>query len=596
MRRFSFISYSCLTAAVLGLMSAPAGAATSTAKKPTAKATSAAKPAAKSTSKPTTTTSKPAASKTATKTVPKSSPGASKPASKATASSKTPSKTPSASKSTAKTVAKPAAKPVKPTTPAKKEVSSATSTRKSTANAASKPRSTTSDKTPEKKPAASVARSTSKGATVTEKATPRPPAKISTDTDTVAKKAPTEPTRLTLPAAIRGAGEPERPAVDVPELNIAPGVLTRAEGADEPTTTAALLIGGSSGSAVRLPLGLEPTVDVSIPAAVAAMPPVELLATSDATPAPSVPDAPPAPDEPMLFGEAETVQASVRDRASAIESVEADGAGARPVRPAVEMVSVARVIRALPADEPAEEVAKETLPAAAAKARVELAKLDVPADVKAKAKSVAGTVLTAAKQALPEAADLVEDAISLEDIEPVPQDEMAPKPALRRTTDPLPQAGAMGDLMIAANSQTDFSTDQNRVVFAGSVVMRNERFYLTADKLVVYMKPNQGGLDFAEAQGNVTVKLVEDGHETGAAGQSNVAVYQPKTGEIKLRGWPKLRLNDKAHIASSATTEMSLFTDGRMTTSGRNQTVFTPASAAGTSSAQAPVAPALPVR
>jgi lipopolysaccharide transport protein LptA len=159
--------------------------------------------------------------------------------------------------------------------------------------------------------------------------------------------------------------------------------------------------------------------------------------------------------------------------------------------------------------------------------------------------------------------------------QPSAPDELAPKRA-DRTGSAFEVPAAAGDLLIAANSQTDFQMDEKRVVFTGKVIMKNERFFLTADKLVAYMKENQSGLEFAEAQGNVIVRMVENGRETGSSGMSKTAVFHPDTGEIVLKGWPQLRLGNKAHVASSATTEMSLFTDGRMKTSGRNQTMIVP--------------------
>jgi lipopolysaccharide transport protein LptA len=154
-------------------------------------------------------------------------------------------------------------------------------------------------------------------------------------------------------------------------------------------------------------------------------------------------------------------------------------------------------------------------------------------------------------------------------------DELAPKPP-KKSGAAYSVPKAAGDLLIAANSQTDFQVKDKRIVFTGSVIMKNERFYLTADKLVAYMKENDQGIDFAEAQGNVVVRMVENGQETGSSGLSNRAVFHPQTGEIVLRGWPQIRFGNKAHVASSATTEMSLFTDGRMKTSGRNQTMIVP--------------------
>jgi lipopolysaccharide export system protein LptA len=156
---------------------------------------------------------------------------------------------------------------------------------------------------------------------------------------------------------------------------------------------------------------------------------------------------------------------------------------------------------------------------------------------------------------------------------PLAADELAPKPPEKKGA-AFAVPAAAGDLLIAANSQTDFQVKDRRIVFTGNIVMKNERFYLTADMLVAYMKQNEGGLDFAEARGNVVVRMVSNGQETGSSGLSKTAVFHPNTGEIVLRGWPQVRFGNKAHIASSATTEMSLFTDGRMKTTGRNQTMI----------------------
>jgi lipopolysaccharide transport protein LptA len=134
-----------------------------------------------------------------------------------------------------------------------------------------------------------------------------------------------------------------------------------------------------------------------------------------------------------------------------------------------------------------------------------------------------------------------------------------------------------GKLDITANQQTDFDLTDRRVVFSGSVRVKNERFELTSQRLVVYLKPGSQGLDFAEAQGGVVVKLLpRQPREEGAVAFAETAIYRPKTGDITLRGWPKIQQKHKAHVASTATTEMILSTDGRLRTSGRNTTILTP--------------------
>jgi lipopolysaccharide transport protein LptA len=190
--------------------------------------------------------------------------------------------------------------------------------------------------------------------------------------------------------------------------------------------------------------------------------------------------------------------------------------------------------------------------------------LEDPEEIETKEGTEAEALATSASAPAPKRLD-----------QPLAPDELAPQRA-DRTGAAFEVPAAAGDLLIAAKSQTDFQMDEKRVVFTGDVIMKNERFYLTADTLVAYMKENQSGLDFAEAQGNVIVRMVANGRETGSSGLAKTAVFHPETGEIVLKGWPQLRMGNKAHVASSATTEMSLFTDGRMKTSGRNQTMIVP--------------------
>ncbi len=158
--------------------------------------------------------------------------------------------------------------------------------------------------------------------------------------------------------------------------------------------------------------------------------------------------------------------------------------------------------------------------------------------------------------------------------EPTPSDRLAPPTLPKKPAKEPDLGGGMGDLFINANNQTDFDVNQRRIVFTGNVVMKNDRFYLTSDKLVAYMLKDNAGLEFAEAQGNVVVRLLDEGQAQGSVGYAKTAVYRPKSNEITLRGWPKIQQGPKVHMASSATTEMVLGVDGRMKTSGRNETVF----------------------
>lgn len=58
---------------------------------------------------------------------------------------------------------------------------------------------------------------------------------------------------------------------------------------------------------------------------------------------------------------------------------------------------------------------------------------------------------------------------------------------------------------------------------------------------MAYLKDNPSGFDFAEAQGNVVVRMVENGRDTDSSGPAKTAIFRPETGEIVLKGWPRPR-------------------------------------------------------
>ncbi len=149
-------------------------------------------------------------------------------------------------------------------------------------------------------------------------------------------------------------------------------------------------------------------------------------------------------------------------------------------------------------------------------------------------------------------------------------------PMLKKGASPGSLDG-VGRTHVTANKQTDLIMDQNRIVFSGEVKMSNDRFRLTSDKLVVYTKKDGQGLKFAEAQGNVMIRMLDaTGADSDTSGAAQTAVYQPDTGEIILRGWPKIMQAGKTHAASIPTAEMILTTSGKLKTTGRNETIINP--------------------
>ncbi|MEZ5299438.1 MAG: LptA/OstA family protein [Verrucomicrobiales bacterium] len=154
--------------------------------------------------------------------------------------------------------------------------------------------------------------------------------------------------------------------------------------------------------------------------------------------------------------------------------------------------------------------------------------------------------------------------------ESAPQTASASKPMPDPLSDDLPKE----EMNITANSQTDFDLNTKTVVFTGDVEVSTDRFRMTTEKLVVHMRDDQQGMEYAEAFGDVRIQMNADGATPGYRGTSKEATYRPDSGLLTLTGWPEITQAGKKHIATTAETKMMLYTDGRMKTSGRNRTVF----------------------
>jgi lipopolysaccharide transport protein LptA len=385
-------------------------------------------------------------------------------------------------------------------------------------------------------------------------------------------------------ATPNSASESASPAeVEVSPIPFSDGVLGLDRSGSVATPMIAMLgFGGTSAAAAAsaelagLEIALKPPPPPSpIPKAVP--PPQVVGVATSPEPAGSVTRAaaaahaaepePPAPDEPPAPPPAESVEVASSSTRTTPAPPPVLAAASPPVAtsavpPLVESADSAVAPSPGPAKAPSvASVQRTPVPWKARAAKFGSEKSPVPTDEKTLVKtSSTAAPLTGA---LPPLTRMPH---------PPAPDELAPKPPEKKGA-AFAVPAAAGDLVIAANSQTDFQVKDKRIIFTGNVVMKNERFYLTADMLVAYMK-EEGGLDFAEARGNVVVRMVDNGQETGSSGLSKTAVFHPNTGEIVLRGWPQVRFGNKAHVASSATTEMSLFTDGRMKTTGRNQTMI----------------------
>jgi lipopolysaccharide transport protein LptA len=153
-----------------------------------------------------------------------------------------------------------------------------------------------------------------------------------------------------------------------------------------------------------------------------------------------------------------------------------------------------------------------------------------------------------------------------------------------------PSPGKNGALLGPINSESQepitteifadnafFDSNKNVGVFSGHVKVADPRFTLQSDKLTVYItKGENQGLEKAVAEGNVAV--VRDrpdpngGPPTRAVGRSDQATYVAATGDVELRGTPRVQEGVNTHIATSPDTVMVVNQKGQLTTHGPSRT------------------------
>jgi lipopolysaccharide transport protein LptA len=122
-----------------------------------------------------------------------------------------------------------------------------------------------------------------------------------------------------------------------------------------------------------------------------------------------------------------------------------------------------------------------------------------------------------------------------------------------------------------------FDSNKSMGVFSGHVKVADPRFTLQAEKLTVYItKGENQGLEKAIADGNVAV--VRDrpdpngGPPTRAVGRSDQATYIATTGNVELRGSPRVQEGVNTHIGTSPDTVMVVNQNGQLTTRGPSRT------------------------
>ena len=170
------------------------------------------------------------------------------------------------------------------------------------------------------------------------------------------------------------------------------------------------------------------------------------------------------------------------------------------------------------------------------------------------------------------------------------------------------------DTEILANQGATFTSKDRIAVFNGDVRVHDPRFNLASDKLTVYLAkgavpeggaastpptpaptatpppikanpadPNKpgadrgGGIDHDVAEGHVTIVQKRAAPKPGeeekvSVGRAETVEYDNKTGDLTLRGWPKVQQNGDSHEALSASTYMVMHRDNSLDTFGPSKT------------------------
>jgi lipopolysaccharide export system protein LptA len=103
------------------------------------------------------------------------------------------------------------------------------------------------------------------------------------------------------------------------------------------------------------------------------------------------------------------------------------------------------------------------------------------------------------------------------------------------------------------------------------------RFNLQSDKLTVFItKGENQGLERAIAEGNVgLVRERPDaggGPPTRAVGRADKATYTAATGDVELRGTPRVQEGANMHVATSPDTVMIINQNSQLRTHGPSRT------------------------
>jgi len=122
-----------------------------------------------------------------------------------------------------------------------------------------------------------------------------------------------------------------------------------------------------------------------------------------------------------------------------------------------------------------------------------------------------------------------------------------------------------------------FDSTKNMGIFTGNVKVTDPRFNLQSDKLTIFVSKGENqGLEKAIAEGNVAVVRdrpdANGGPPTRSVGRSETATYLAATGNVELKGDPRVQEGLNTHVAASPETVMIINQNGQLTTHGASRT------------------------
>src|SRR5213596_3879959 len=169
---------------------------------------------------------------------------------------------------------------------------------------------------------------------------------------------------------------------------------------------------------------------------------------------------------------------------------------------------------------------------------------------------------------------------------PAPVKKAKPKDKKKENQSPATKSANLFGTGLQSNEPTTteiyadeafFDSTKNIGIFSGRVKVIDPRFNLQSDKLTVFITKGQNqSLEKAIAEGNVG--LVRDrpdpngGAPTHAVGRADKATYTAATGDVELRGTPRVQEGANMHVATSPDTVMIINQNSQLSTHGPSRT------------------------